>query len=210
MNKLFIGSMLCAAGVVFAIDAHAQGQITFLGAQVNLSTTGEKVFPSSGFDYGFYVGGSPSSISSTPVLTLQGSGIARGQIGGTQTIANQSAGTAEYFEIKAWSASLGVTSWEAAQVAANASGSTTALAGVSPVGFVTLTASPAPAAGLFGLVNLPGREVNIPANSLVLSPILLSGGSSAIHLGPAFIPEPASLAIAGLGCAMAAMSRRRK
>ncbi len=210
MNKLIIGSVLCAASVVSAMQAHAQGQMTFTGGKVNLSTTGGRASPSSAFDYGFYVGSSPASISSTPLFTLQGGGFGAGVIGATQTIANQPAGTAEYFEIKGWSASLGVTSWEAAQAAASANGITTAFAGVSPIGFVTLSAPPLPPIGIFGVVNLPDRQINIPAESLVLSPILLSGGSSTIHLGTVFVPEPGSLGIMVLGCAAAALARRGK
>ncbi len=187
MNKILLCSALGAATLLAAIDTQAQGQFTFTGASVTLSTTGAKTSPSSGFDYGLYLGSTANSISSTPILTLQGSGIAGGLIGGTQTLGTVPGGTTDFFVVKGWSASLGVTSYEAAIATMNGA----AFAGVSPVGSVTFSASPSPAATLFG-----AGAGNIAANSLVLSPI------------PS--PEPSTIALAGLGIAGFVAARRRK
>ena len=195
-RKLLGGIFFCA--VLFADNlSPAQGQFTFSGAQVYLSTTGLKTSPSSAYDYGFYVGPSPNAIASIPILTVQGIGIANGLIGGTQTIPTQPAGTAEYFVVKGWSASLGVTSYEAALQSQSSPFYASAFAGVSPVGFVTLAdvGNLSVPAALFGVNNAPGIQVNIPQKSLVLSPIL--------------IPEPRCFLLAGLACAAWGCSRRR-
>ncbi len=203
MKKRHISSSLAAVGLVAATGVQAQGRFTFAGAHGSLSTTGAPTSPSSAYDYGLYVGPTIGSIASTPILTLQAGGIGIGMINSlTLTIDSQPPGTAEYFVIKGWSASLGVGSYEAALAGSGNPAYSSAFAGVSPVGFVTLTggaAINAPGAALFGVLNVPGVEVNIAPKSLVLSPITSAATVGVMRPGPIFAPEPSTFALGGLG-----------
>ena len=193
MKKLLLSSSLAAATLLPVNNARAQGQFTFSGASVMVddgSGTLVKASPTSAYDYGLYVSSTPKVDfwNSAPIVTVHGSGIFPGLIGGTQTILSQPPGTAEYFVVAGWSHTLGVNSYAAAEF------NYVDVAGVSPVGFVTLSASPSPASFLFGSVNNPGVAVNIPADSLVLS-------STAV-------PEPCAFALAGLGGGAWLVARR--
>ena len=198
MKKLLLSSSLAAATLLPVNNARAQGQFTFAGASVMVDNFGilVKASPASAYDYGLYVSSTPNvDVFSTPILTVRGSGLGAGQIGNTQTILSQPPGTAEYFVVAGWSHSAGINSYlDAVQSALQRLDGDNLLVGVSPVGFVTLSGSPAPASGLFGSNNNPGVEVNIPANRLVL--------------GAYPVPEPSTFALAGWGGAAWLVARR--
>jgi hypothetical protein len=102
-----------------------------------------------------------------------------------------------FFEVAGWSASLGTTfnsSWLANNVPKPGTDpiwTSGGFFGLSPIASGVATASPAPPFPLFGGTGLPG---------FVLNPV---GGT-------AVVPEPSSMALAGLGAAALLIFRRRK
>ena len=97
MKKLLLSSSLAAATLLPVNNARAQGQFTFAGARVMVAPydgngyLATKASPSSAYDYGLYVSSTPNVdvINSAPIVTVQGSGLGAGWIGGTQTILSQ-------------------------------------------------------------------------------------------------------------------------
>jgi len=192
MKKLILGSTLGVAVLASALNSEAQGLVTFSGASVTVSNTVTQTSAPTGrntYEFGLYFGATAGTISTTPVLVVTNSSIAAGAINSTSwAVPGVGAGSTEFFVIKGWTIGTG-SSYEVATTSGGAS-----YAGVSPVGLVTLTASPSPAASLFGGSSVAGTTQNIPVNSLVLTPV----------------PEPSTFVLGGAGLAALAFFRRRK
>jgi len=138
--------------------------------------------------------GNPTSSSwnlgmmATNYLTAGG---IRGTGGSTGAgIAGWAGGTTNYIELVGWSANLGTT-WAQVSAQVNNNWSTTGYFGVSSVGFIAAASSPSPATSIFGGTGLPG-------------------GITMFQVQPVVVPEPTTLALAGLSGASLLLFRRRK
>ena len=190
MKKL--AGILCLSAL--ATGAFAQGLVTFNNNPTTLVTSGPpgNTASISGAAGSFYFGLLTSTSGSAGTFTFAGNyatnvATAAGRfIGGTQTVNGWAPGTTMFYEVAGWSASLGPT-WQPGWLLGNFGGKS---------GDFGISASASGAAG--------GGTPPAP-------PFPLFGGTgigSGFNLAP--IPEPSSMALAGLGAAALLIFRRRK
>jgi len=204
MKKILITTLLAAAT---AASSFAQGEIGFnqnsaanaIRVSQDGGSTSTKMFGSAGtYDFGLYLGSAgSSSIGQMQLVALATSpNVAASTTfnaglfsypGGTVTspgnVANTiafAAGTQYAFYVAGWASSGGSD-----YLTANAAG---AISGLSALGFITPVSSPTPVPNVFGTA---AGQV---------------GGFTLVGA----VPEPATLAIGGLGAAALLMFRRRK
>jgi len=190
MKKLILSTVAAVA----AVAAQGQGVVSLASGGagsciVSNSVTGAtSKITAGGYTFGLYVASTLGGLSSaTPVATFNNAGFA-GIISGVSsfTVQSLSAGTTYFDEVKAWS-NDGASSYEAfiANPGANTAG--ISAAGVGAVGTITPVAvgstSPAP--------NVFTSSSSIP---VLITPV----------------PEPSTIALAGLGVAGLVAFRRRK
>ena len=145
-----------------------------------------------------YAGAPSTSITDNPfdsswkfsgAMATNNTFVAGGLTGGTATIANWAPGSTAYVEVVGWSANMGTTWAAAAALISGGNLNLTDLWGNSLVGYLT--------AGGVGTPPSPGAPVftttGIPAGFQLTS-----------------VPEPATVALIGLGGLGLAMIRRRK
>jgi hypothetical protein len=203
MKKILI-TMLSAGAMV--ASSFAQSQITFQNSAatavlVNNGSTTTKMFGSVGtYDFGLYMGASgTSNITQMQLVDLvlspnaplsssfnaglfSASPTAVASPGNVANTINFAAGTQYSFMIAGWAAAGGSNY--------NAAVSAGVLNGLSVLGFITPTSAPSTPPNLFGVG---------------------AGQVGGFTLNPgAIVPEPATLAIGGLGAAALLMFRRRK
>jgi len=198
MKKLIITTAAIASFAMAAMSSYGQGQIGFSNAGFGVfdTNTDAKVFGSVGtWEYGLYLASAGTTLFSqftlvdsvlSPNATSAASPFAGFINGGTVNspgnVANTldfAAGTPYAFYVAAWSAAAGSSY---ATALAN-SGSVVGFEdGISALGSITPTASPSPVAQLFGSS---------------------AGQITTFFVAP--VPEPATLALGGLG----AMSARQ-
>lgn len=191
MKKFILSSTIGVAVVAAALNAGAQGTVSFQNANVitnntTTSVTG-KIAPASNYTFGLYLGATATAAqtSTTPAFIITPAGNAfAGTIGSAiQTVANHPTGETPFFVIKGWNG--GSTSYETAL-----SGGTASYAGVSAVGQATTGLGGGSSAAFFLFTGTGG----IGANGLVLTPV----------------PEPSTFVLGGAGLAALAFLRRRK
>ena len=197
MKKLAAIACLCA----LTTGAFAQGLVTFANQPTTLISSGSpgntQAIPAGAA--GSYYFGLLTSASQTGPFTFTGNygtnlAVAGRLSGGPNTgvqVNGWAPGATMFFEVAGWSASLGQTfnnSW------VNADGS---------VGTVTGT-------GFFGVSAIASGVAGGGPNSLPPQPLFGSIGVSGFNLGPVGVPEPSSMALAGLGAAALLIFRRRK
>jgi PEP-CTERM motif-containing protein len=194
MKKL--AAVLCLSALT--TGAFAQGLVSFINSSTTLSTyqptVGSAAVATGGAAGSWYYG---LLISSTPAGPFSFSGAyatniaAAGRFfGGTSVaVTGWGAGLTESYEVAVWSASLGPT-WKAGWLTGN-------FGGVS---------------GNFGISSV-ATQVSGGAGSPASPPTPLFGGANGIQSGfnaPVTVPEPTSMALAGLGAAALLIFRRRK
>lgn len=188
MKKLTV-TMLASA--LLGLSAYAQGTISFVnlnaGAGINAPITlsdGTTKLSGTGYMAALMVGTTDANlaqVATTGFLTGGGAGYFNG---GAITVPGIAGGTAVSVQINVWN---------------TAAGSTFAVAQAAGVGGM------ADAYGQSGILHL---TLGDPGASPPTTPVTLNGLTS-FHLNPA-VPEPSSLALAGLGAAAMLVFRRRK
>jgi len=189
MKKFILSSTIGVAVVAAALNAGAQGTVSFGGANVTTNNTTTsvtgKIAPASNYTFGLYLGATATAAqaSTTPafVITPAANAFAGTISSATQTLTGHAAGESDFFVIKGWNG--GASSYETAL-----SGGTASYAGVSAVGSATLGGGTSPAFFLFTGTG------GIGAAGLVLTPV----------------PEPSTFVLGGAGLAALAFLRRRK
>jgi hypothetical protein len=206
MKKLILTTTLLAGLLAASLNSFAQGRVNFgntVTTEITNFLTGQRlVGPAGTYQFGLYMGPQGSTEAQLTLVattlnpstwtsaTFGGSGLFIGgtvllptTIGGVDT----SSGATFAFMVKSWNASLG-SSYEAAFANLVIIPVANPALGQSLLGFVIPTISPNPAIpGLFGTG--PGQVPSFQVN---------------------FIPEPSTIALCGLGAAVALLSRRRK
>jgi hypothetical protein len=197
MKKILITALSAVAMVAGVSNSFAQGQVTFNNNGstliiLNNGTTTAKMYGTAGtYDIGLYMGASgTSNLSQMTLVDVVASPNAlstafnAGQFaGGSPVLTGIAAGTQFSMMAAFWSASSGSD-----YLTALASG--TGYVGLSGLGFITPQVSPATIPVVFGTGagQLGGFTANLAAPS----------------------PEPATIALGGLGAAALLMFRRRK
>jgi hypothetical protein len=188
MKKL--AALLCLGAL--ATGAFAQGTVTFNNnpaTLVSVGPAGNGVATAAGAPGSYYFGlltsatGAPGSFTFAGVYATNNAAAGR-FTGGTATLATIAPGTSFSFEVAGWAASLGATfdpNWLTAPP-------TTGAFGLSGIGTATAGGGtpPAPPGILFGATGL----------------------TSGFNMTT--VPEPTSMALAGLGAAALLIFRRRK
>ena len=178
-----------------ATGAFAQGLVIFNNSATTLVTSGApgNTASISGAAGSFYFGLLTSASGAANTFTFAGnyatnSGVAAGRfLGGTQIVNGWAAGTSQFYEVAGWSASLGPT-WTPGWLAGNFGGKS---------GFFGISGS---ASGVSGGGNPPAPTLPLFGGT---------GIASGFNLAPT-VPEPSSMALAGLGAAALLIFRRRK
>jgi hypothetical protein len=193
MKKL--AGILCLSALT--AGAFAQGLVTFNNNPNTLVTSGSPGNTSSisGAAGSYYFGLLTSASGAANTFTFAGiyatNVTAPGRfIGGTQTVNGWAPGTTVFYEVAGWSASLGAT-WQPGWLLGNFGAAS---------GFFGISGSASGASG--------GGTPPAP-------PLPLFGGTgltSGFNLAPtgAVVPEPSTMALAGLGAAALLIFRRRK
>jgi hypothetical protein len=191
MKKL--AGILCLGALT--TGAFAQGLVSFNNSAATLVTSGSpgSTASISGAAGSYYFGLLTSASGAAGTFTFAGnyatnSGVAAGRfLGGTQTVNGWAPGTTVFYEVAGWSSSLGAT-WNPAWLLGN----------FTTPGFFGISSSASGAAG----------GGNPPAPTLPL--FGGTGITSGFNLAPVGVPEPSSMALAGLGAAALLIFRRRK
>jgi len=194
MKKLAVMLGVCAV----AAGAFAQGTVQFFPTASTLSSTKDaqgNVAATSGAAGSFYYGlltaataNGPFTFSGTYATNLAVSGYFGGPA--ARTVTGWAAGATMSYEVAMWSASLGTT-WNPLWLVGNFGNVTTGSFGLSKV-----------ATGVAGGLGTPAT---LPL------PLFSSTGIDTGILGtPVGVPEPSSMALAGLGAAALLIFRRRK
>jgi len=200
MKKL--AAILCLSSL--ATGAFAQGLIQFANGPTTLisySPAGNTAaIPAStvgSYFYGLLIGSSAAGpfTFANVLATNTAAGSKMGPATYQPAVTGWAAGATMFYEVAGWSSSLGTTfnnSWLTGNVPKPANDpvwGTGGFFGLSSIASGVATASPAPPFPLFGGTGLPGF-------------VLGSVGS--------VVPEPSSMALAGLGAAALLIFRRRK
>ena len=191
MKKFILSSTIGVAVVAAALNAGAQGTVSFGGANVTTNNTTTsvtgKIAPASNYTFGLYMGATAAAAqsSTTPafIITPAGNAFAGTISSTTQTITGHPTGATDFFVIKGWNG--GAASYELALSSGSAS-----YAGVSSVGQATTGLGGGSSPAFFLFTGTGG----VGANSLVLTPV----------------PEPSTFVLGGAGLAALAFLRRRK
>jgi len=199
MKKLT--AILCLSAL--ATGAFAQGLIQFANGPTSLISyappAGTAAIPASAagsYFYGLLIGSSaagPFSFASV-YATNTAAGSKLGPATYQPSVPGWAAGATMFYEVAGWSSSLGTTfknSWLVGNAPAAANSPVWGSAGffgLSGIASGVATASPAPPFPLFGGTGLAGFVLN----------------------GVGAVPEPTSMALAGLGAAALLIFRRRK
>ncbi len=187
MKKL--AAMLCLSAM--ATGAFAQGLVIFNNSPATLisTQTGTTVSTMSGPSGSFYFGLLTGTAAAGPFafggIYATNVGTANGRfIGGTQAVNGWAPGTTMFYEIAGWASSLGAT--------------------FNPAWLTT------PPNGFFGISGVGSGVAGGGPQSL--PPLPVFGGTSGIQSGFTLsqVPEPTSMALAGLGAAALLIFRRRK
>jgi len=189
MKKL--AATLCLSALT--AGAFAQGLVTFNNGpttQITSGAAGQTAALAAGNPGAYYFALLTSAAQAGP-FTFSGAyatnTASAGRIsGGTATIASVAPGATFYYEVAGWSSSFGAT-WNPAWLLSPPAGG---FFGVSPIATGTAGGGspvPAPAWNIFGGTGLTGFNLN-----------------------PTAVPEPSSMALAGLGAAALLIFRRRK
>lgn len=198
MKRIIIAAALAAS----LSGAYAQGTITFNNGSTSLITWGTTGLPagavagasidaSFGIKVGLFYNSSGSTftlVSPTPYLGTLSSGATNAAVAGrwnagTVTVTGLTAGQSGSFQVRAWSSAF--ASYDAAKTAGGPTGASATF--TNPSG---------------GAVD-PGTGTTGPAASL-------SGFTSGFTVSGAVIPEPSTVALAGLGLGALLLIRRRK
>jgi len=201
MKKL--AAFLCLSALT--TGAFAQGTVTFFPTPSTLSSaTVNGVSAATSGAVGSYYYGLLTASSATGPFTFAGvyatNRTVAGYFGspGAVTVAGWAPGATMSYEVAVWSSSLGPT-WKNTWV--NANGTAPAAPG---------TFSPSGNFGLSGVGTGASGGLGTPATP----PFSLFGGATGIQNGfnaaPVGVPEPSSMALAGLGAAALLIFRRRK
>jgi len=202
MKKL--AAILCLSALT--TGAFAQGLVQFFPTASTLSSinVGGTATATSGaagsYFYGLLTASAPAgpfTFSGTYATNLSVAGYF-GSPGG-RAVAGWGLGATMSYEVAFWSVSLGAT-WKPAWLQANGS--------PQPAGSAVWGGS-----GYFGL-SAVATGISGGAGTPASPPLALFGGASGIQSGfvgqPVGVPEPSSMALAGLGAAALLIFRRRK
>jgi len=198
MKKL--AAILCLGALT--TGAFAQGLVTF----ANSGVTQISITPSGGTAAAFAAGSPAGSyyfglltaataagpLTFSGVYATNGAGAGKMVAGYTPAVAGWAPGVTMFYEVAGWSASLGTT-FNAGWLTGNFAPGVQGYFGVSGIASGAAGGGlsvPAPAFPLFGGTGLGGFNMNA--------------------VGTAPIPEPTSMALAGLGAAALLIFRRRK
>jgi hypothetical protein len=190
MKKVILSAMLALGVLASAASSYAQGTLNFNNTGFSITTN--NLAGNSGvmagtkqYIFGLYLASDAGSLGAvtTPVMLFTNSPVAGVISLSTVTLPNGFASGSTYaFQVKGWSATGGYGSYDAAL-----QGNPTGYFGVSGIGSVTLGVGPTPAGGVWGT---GAGQIG----GFVLTPV----------------PEPSTIALAGLGAASLLLFRRRK
>lgn len=200
MKKTILATMLSAC---FGIAAFGQGQITFGNSASTLITTNSpnSTGPMAGlgnYAFALVISNSPTTFAFSGLQATNLAAVGRLNGGSsvpiTQPVAT-AAGQIIFGEVIGWSiAGIGSTYANFLTWFNSGNPLTPAYYGVSALGMWTLGGGAQPVQTIFGALNVPGSQVQIPGFVMNLTPV----------------PEPTTFALAGLGAASLLIFRRRK
>ncbi|EEF57597.1 PEP-CTERM sorting domain-containing protein [Pedosphaera parvula] len=190
MKKLILSAVLGAGVLASAVSSYAQGTVNFNNTGFNITTnnlagTSGVMSGSKAYTFGLYLAADAGSLSAvtTPVMLFSNAPIAGVISLSTVTLPSGfAAGSTYAFEVKGWSSTGGYGSYDAAF-----NGNPNGYFGISSIGTVTLGGGATPAGVIWG--NNAGQ-----VQGFTLTPV----------------PEPSTIALAGLGAASLLLFRRRK
>jgi len=175
------------------------------GGTGNGGVSGLASTAANGFYYALLIATNAFSVAPSPSLNptstewsaammatnyLVGGGIRGSGGSGGVAISGWAGGQTNYIELVGWSSSLGTTWSQVASQVASGSFTASGFFGVSSLAYVTAATSPSPATSIFGGTGL--------ASGVTMYAVTTS------------VPEPSTMALAGLGGAALLLFRRRK